>query len=171
MNKNISYCDLKQAFKKWKLGKSSSLDRTSKEMLNFGFQFLMKITIKAIQNNYGWSDWCKGSISSIFKADNRFNPDNYRGTCVIRRLRKLFFLVLNVRQNELLKVNNTINKCLIDLQKNNRTTDHTFPLKILLNKYAYNTNEGKFHSCFVDFRKAYDSLWHEGRASLQNYLE
>ena len=133
----------------------------------------MKITIKLfkiiVDAQVVPSDWCKGSISSIFKAEDRCNPDNYRGTCVIRRLSKLFLLILNARLNEFLEVNNTLNKCLIGLQKNNRTTDHIFPLKILLNKYVHNTNKGKSYSCFVDFRQL--MTLYGVRASLQNYLQ
>jgi hypothetical protein len=40
----------------------------------------------------------------------------------------------------------------------NRTADHVLTLKTLHDKYE---NE-KIYTCFVDFRKAVDSIWHQG---------
>ena len=39
--------------------------------------------------------------------------------------------------------------------------DQIFILKSLLNKYT-NVRNGKLYGCFVDFRKAFDSVWHKG---------
>ena len=44
---------------------------------------------------------------------------------------------------------------------NYRTTDHVFTLHTLIDKQT-NQNKGKVFSCFVDFKKAFDSIWHEG---------
>lgn len=44
----------------------------------------------------------------------------------------------------------------------NRTSDHIFTLKTLIDKYTLNSNKGKIYACFVDFKKAFDSIWHEG---------
>ena len=43
-----------------------------------------------------------------------------------------------------------------------RTTDHIFSLKTLCNKYVKGKKGGKVFVCFVDFKKAYDSIWHKG---------
>ena len=42
---------------------------------------------------------------------------------------------------------------------NNRTADHVFTLN--LDKHVHNHNE-KIYACFVDFKKAFDSVWHDG---------
>ena len=44
---------------------------------------------------------------------------------------------------------------------NNRTSDHIFTLRTLIDKYVHKHNS-KLYTCFIDFRKAYDSIWHEG---------
>ena len=44
---------------------------------------------------------------------------------------------------------------------NNRTADHVFTLQTLIDMYVHNHN-GKIYACFVDFRKAFDSVWHNG---------
>ena len=43
-----------------------------------------------------------------------------------------------------------------------QTTDNTFSLKTLINKYTRGVRNGKVYSCFIDLEKAYDSVWHEG---------
>jgi len=44
---------------------------------------------------------------------------------------------------------------------NHRTSDSLFILKTLITKYVLNKNK-KIYSCFVDLRKAFDTLWHNG---------
>ena len=44
----------------------------------------------------------------------------------------------------------------------NRTADHSLTLKTLHDKFI-NQNENKnIYACFVDFKKAFDSVWHQG---------
>ena len=43
----------------------------------------------------------------------------------------------------------------------NRTADHVFTLRTLIDKYVHYHKE-KAYAWFVDFRKAFDSVWHEG---------
>ena len=47
------------------------------------------------------------------------------------------------------------------LLPNNRTADHVFTLRTLINKYVHNHNK-KIYASFVDFKKAFDSVWHDG---------
>ena len=43
-----------------------------------------------------------------------------------------------------------------------RTADHILTLKSLHDKYITQSNNEKIYACFVDFRKAFDSVWHQG---------
>ena len=42
-----------------------------------------------------------------------------------------------------------------------RTTDHIFVLRTLAEKYLMHSNPEKLYACFVDFHKAYDSVWRQ----------
>ena len=46
-------------------------------------------------------------------------------------------------------------------RKKHSTTDHIYTLKSIVNKYVLR-QKSKLYCCFVDFRKAYDSVWREG---------
>ena len=45
--------------------------------------------------------------------------------------------------------------------RENRTSDHIFTLRTLIDKYAHKHNS-KIYACFIDFKKAFYSIWHEG---------
>ena len=51
---------------------------------------------------------------------------------------------------------------LLGFMEENRAPDHIFTLKSVVNKYVTNEKGKKLYSCFVDFRKAFDSVWHNG---------
>ena len=49
------------------------------------------------------------------------------------------------------------------LEKNHRTSDLNFVLKTIVDKYVLNANKGdKLFACFIDFKKAFDTVWHKG---------
>ena len=50
----------------------------------------------------------------------------------------------------------------IGFMPGSRTTDHTLILKTLHDKYVNQHKNGKIYACFVAFKKAFDSVWHEG---------
>ena len=84
-----------------------------------------------------------------------------RGICVSSCLGKLFCSILNQRLYLYLKENKILHTSQIGFLPENRTADHVFTLRTLIDKYVHYREE-KFYACFVDFRKAFDSVWHEG---------
>ena len=42
------------------------------------------------------------------------------------------------------------------------TSDHILTLKTIINKYVTDLKGKKHYSCFIDFKKAFDSVWHIG---------
>ena len=44
----------------------------------------------------------------------------------------------------------------------NRTADHALTIKTLHDKYVKQSEGGKIYTCFIDFKKAFDSVWHQG---------
>ena len=58
--------------------------------------------------------------------------------------------------------NNAIDRAQIGFMPKRRTTDHIFTFKTECNKYVKDKDGGKLFACFVNFNKAYDSIWHEG---------
>ena len=71
-------------------------------------------------------------------------------------------LALNEKLSNFIKVNELLNQTQIGFQKKRRTTNHVFTLKTITNKYLSAAPKGKLYTCFVDLKKAYESVWHEG---------
>ena len=108
------------------------------------------------------SKWCYDLIALIHKEGIKDDPNNYRGICIMNALLKILCTLLNNRLTTFCLNNNLIGREQIGFQKNNRTTDHILTLKALVNKYVGDQKGKKLYTCFVDFQKAFDSVWHKG---------
>ena len=104
--------------------------------------------------------WKIGFLSPIFKSDDSFDPSNYRGIAVTSCFGKLFTLIINRRFTEYIESNNLIKPHQIGFRQGYRTADHVFVLNTILNSYFKNGKS--VYACFVDFSKAYDTVWQNG---------
>ena len=129
----------------------------TKELI-FGFQILdLKDHLTASLKLYR----AKMALS-ITKSESESpdNPSNYRGISISSCLGKLFTSVINNRITEFVYTNHLIKFNQIGFRKGYRTADHVFVMKTLIDNYL---NKGKkLYLCFVDFAKAYDSVWRKG---------
>ena len=104
--------------------------------------------------------WAIGRIVSIHKKGDALDPANYRGITITSCLGKLFTNILNFRLCKFLEDNSLIREEQIGFRKGHRTTDHMFILKCIMDKYKKKRKQ--LYMCFIDFKKAYDSVWHAG---------
>ena len=77
---------------------------------------------------------CGSLFTSIYKSGGRSDPANYVGICVSSCLRKLF---LNQRLLEYIVSLNILHKSQIGFLPNNRTADHVFTLRTLIDKSTF----------------------------------
>ena len=104
------------------------------------------------------SQWCKGFIIPIFKNGDPMYPNNYRGITILNALSKLFNTIMNNRLKSYILKHRLVDQKQIGFKKGARTSDHMFVLKTLIDKYT--TKNGQLYTCFVDFKKAFDSVNH-----------
>ena len=69
--------------------------------------------------------------------------------------------LLNNRILSQVRQRNLINKNQTGFKEKHRTADNLLTLKNVVKKYV-TIGKGKIYACFIDFKKAYDSVWHEG---------
>ena len=105
--------------------------------------------------------WCLSLINPIHKQGPKPKPENYSGISIMNALLKVLSIMLNCRLNDFCENNNVINRGQLGFRKNNGTIDQVTTLKTIINKYVYD-NKKKLYTCFVDCKKAFDSIWHEG---------
>ena len=115
--------------------------------------------------------WCSGLVTPMFKSGGRNDPINYRRILwrgIVSNLRncsdvrsgfELFCSILNQRLMEHVNSLNTPHNSQIGFLPNNRTADDLLTLT-LINKYVH-CHQEKVYACFVDFRKAFDSVWRD----------
>ena len=72
-------------------------------------------------------------------------------------LLKILCIIMNNRLNSYCETKNLINKGQIGFRSKHRPTDHILTLRSVINKY-----DKKIYTCFIDFKKAFDSIWHKG---------
>ena len=104
--------------------------------------------------------WALGYLALIHTTGNPLSTDNYRGITINSCLGKLFNIILNTRLENVLAENKLIHESQIAYKKNSRPSDHIFVLRALTDKFVKCRKE-KLYACFVDFKKAFDSLNHK----------
>ena len=107
--------------------------------------------------------WTEGIIVPVYKQGSYTDPNNYRGITLNRCLGKLFCHVLNTRISNHLENRSFLIKEQAGFRKNFRTSDKIFILKTIVDKYIQkNGKMNKLYACFIDLKKAFDTVWHEG---------
>ena len=123
-----------------------------KSSLNELMPVYLQLFNKAFSSGTRPQNWCDGLITPIFKTGSKTDPSNYRGICISSCLGKLFCSILNQRLPEHVQSHNILHKSQIGFLAKNRTADHVFTLRTLVDKYV-KSHQTKVYACFVDFRK------------------
>ena len=165
LDNRIELKDVYKSISKLKNHKAAGLDSICNEMLKCSQMALgpcfLKIFNACLSDGQYPSCWSEGYITPLHKSDNTHDPSNYRGISITNAVGKLFNSILDARLDSYLTENSIIDKCQIGFTKKARTSDHMFVLKTLIDKYC-NKKDGNLFACFVDFRKAFDSVIHTG---------
>ena len=157
----ITMDELDKASYVLKLNKASGHDSISNEMI-LGFlevkpDLLVTLFNVVFSNNQKIDQWSLALISPIFKSGSKMDPGNYRGISVLSCLGKLFTSILNQRLLQYVIEKNILKKEQLGFIAGNRTSDAHITLNTLIQLYCHK-NGKRIHSCFVDFRKAFDSI-------------
>ena len=165
LDKNITNDEIIKASRRLKNHKAVGYDSICNEMIKCLVKTRFINVVRSLFNaiclkSYFPKLWKISYITLIFKDDDSFDPNNYRGISVSRCLGKLFTLILNERLIKFFNDKKVLSDCQIGFKRNYRTSDHIFILNTVLNSYF---SRGKrLYACFVDFSKAYDSVWRVG---------
>ena len=165
LNGPITEREIQDTITKLKNNKAEFSDKIKNEMIKAGLSSLMpmyKKLFNLVLNSGSFPDsWCQGLITPIFKSGKKEDPSNYRGICVASCLGKLFCSVLNHRLLSFVSEKKLLHPSQIGFLPGHRTADHVFTLRTLIDKHVSHRKE-PIYACFVDFKKAFDSIWHKG---------
>ncbi len=154
--------EVKKAILSSMTGKSYTDNLILNEMLRSGLGFILPSVTKSfniILNSQTFPDlWNIAYHVPLFKGGDVYNTNDYRGINITSCLGKIFNKTLNTS----LQTKIETDRKLLDNQSAYRsdysTTDQICILKSLLNKYI-NVKKCKLYGCFVDFCKAFDSVF------------
>ena len=164
LDKPFTIKEILGAIKRLKLHKASGIDIVSNDLIKATADIISPLLCSLfnsiLSTEYFPKQWCIGMIIPLYKSGEFDDPNNYRGISINSCISKLFTLILNDRFTEYLNVNNTIYYNQIGFRKGYRPADHVFTLKTLVDQ-AFHAKKD-LYVCFVDFRKAYDTVWRDG---------
>ena len=164
LNSNITFVEVKQMAKKLKTGKATGLDMINAELLkNLNDNFLQLFTSlfnKLLENGHFPEEWAIGIIVLIFKGGEKDNLDNYRGITLLSIFGKLFVGVLLDRLNKVVSEYHILCENQLAYRKGYQTSDHIFTLRAIIEN-TFQNKKGALYLCFVDFKKAFDSVDHK----------
>ena len=105
-----------------------------------------------------------GIIIPIFKNNGETNdPNCYRGITLMSCLSKLFTSVINNHLNKLIEGNKILNENQAGFRKGYSTIDNIFLVSSLINLMC--SKKKKLFCAFVDYQKAFHSIWREALSS------
>lgn len=97
-----------------------------------------------------------GIIHALYKGGDCTQFDNYRGITVGPVLAKVFVMILESRISQWVETNDLRAKGQAGFRKDFRTTDNLFILRTLTEQARF--QKKKLYTCFVDFKKAFDTV-------------
>ena len=159
LNEPISIEETENTLKGLKLGKSVAEDLISNEMLRTTNSLVLKAMTSLFNHCLlsGRYPWHTSVITPIHKSGDLYDPDNYRAITVGSCLGKTFSTIL---LNRLILFKDTYCKdpsSQLGFSKGAQTNDHILTLKTIIDKYR-KIHRKKLFACFVDFKKAFDTI-------------
>lgn len=166
-NESITLKEITSAIHALKCNTSVGFDCISNEMLKNCSTNMLQCICKLFNLIYESGkypvEWTESIIKPLFKAGSETDPNNYRGISISSCLSKLFSRVLYNRMDKFVTEHNILTESQIGFRKTYRPTDHIFTLKSIIDKYL--RSKDRVYSCFVDLRKAFDTVWREAMSA------
>ena len=130
---------------------------------------LCKLFNECLEVDKGVYPWNTTVITPLFKKGDVYDPDCYRAIAVGSNLGKTFSQILLDRlvKSRAIHFPDTANQ--LGFCKGAQTVDHIFTLNTCIEKYVQ-VKRSRLYTCFVDFRKAFESIPREALLhKLKNY--
>ena len=165
MNGSITENEVIDAIKNLKNGKAPGLDEVVNEYIKTTSDYFIPLYTRLfniiLDNGIIPESWTNGVIQAIYKnKGDPTDPDSYRAITLISNLGKLFTSILNVRLARFAEYIELITKSQAGFRKGFSTTDNLFCLYALIQIYLCSGK--KLYCTFVDFKKAFDTVWRVG---------
>ena len=162
LDEEISREEIINGIDKLKKGKAGGIDDISPELIQTCkgrlIEFLFKLFNSMYNSSYFPIQWAKAIVVPLYKKGEVNSPDNYRGISLLSMTSKIFTGILNKRLYSWSEDNDKINIEQAGFRRSHSTIDHIFTLHSMISNCLYGRRRSKFYVCFVDFKKAFDTV-------------
>ena len=155
-----------------KSGKSVEIDDVKNEIIKHCLQNkkiveAVEIFSNRIIDHCAYPElWKKGTIKPVHKKNSTGKEIYYRGISLSSCLTKFFDNLILNRLSSCFEKLNIFNSHVMRFRPGMRTVNNVMALKTLIEK-QFGKHE-KLYCCFVDFSKAFDSVWRNGLLAKMN---
>ena len=166
----LSKDEIRCAINHMKTGKSPGIDMiTAEEIIasgETGVQTMYNLCRQIWEEERFPEEWRQSIIIPIFKKKDKLICDNYRGISLLCHAEKLIASVILQRIKP--RTEEILSEAQAGFRQGRSTIDQLLSLRLLAEKY----NEvGKdLFLCYVDFQKAFDSVWRRGLWQVMRHL-
>ena len=156
--------ELHDCIKRLKRNKSAGIDGILSEMVKDGGDVLhscLLVIFNLMLVSHFPKQLSVGLITAVYKSGDKSDMSNYRGITAGSVIAKLFAMILDHRIAVWAEDEGIKGKGQAGFRKDFRTTDNIFALKALIDKQKQTRQGktcGKLYCCFVDFKKAFDTV-------------
>ncbi|KAK3109114.1 hypothetical protein FSP39_023343 [Pinctada imbricata] len=165
LNEAITEKEIDDSIRNLKNNKAKGYDDVSNEYIKYSANTFMPLYVKLFNLilNTGIipKGWGYGIIHPIYKKKgDPQNPESYRPITLTSALGKVFTSIIDTRLRLFANSHEIISMAQAGFRKGFSTTDNIFCLYSFIQLYL---NTGKKLFCtFIDFRKAFDTVWRIG---------
>ena len=149
------------AIKHLKVGKSAGPDNLIPEFFKRSIHIILPVLNKLFNrpflNGYFPPCWSKSILVPLHKKGDINNTENYRGICLLDVLGKIFTSIINRRVTFFVNLYSKISEAQFGFREGYSTVDNAFILNSIIERYLAK-KKGKIYVCFVDFKRAFDSV-------------
>ena len=154
--------EVEEAIRRLPTGKSPGADNIPAELLKYGGDDLANVLTalcKKIWETKKWPvEWTRSLIIPLPKKGNLRQCQNYRTISLISHASKIMLrVILNRLQKE---AEEHLAEEQAGFRAGRSTVEQIFNCRIMMEKHLQHQRE-LFHN-FIDFKKAFDRVWHEG---------
>ena len=154
--------EVEEAIKTLQDGKSPGVDNIPAEMLKYGGEDLVTVLTAICQkilDEKKWpQEWTQSLVIPLPKKGNLKLCQNYRTISLISHPSKIMLRILLNRLKA--KSEEILAEEQAGFRKGRSTVEQIFNCRLLIEKYIQH-QQSLFHN-FIDFKKAFDRVWHEG---------
>ena len=165
LNENITEYEIEDSIKNLKNNKAKGYDGVSNEYIKHSANKFMPLYIKLfnliLETGIIPKAWGYGIIHPIYKKKgDPKSPKSYRPITLTSALGKVFTSIIDTRLRIFANSHEIISMAQAGFRKGYSTTDNIFCLYCFIQLYL-NTGS-KLFCTFIDFRKAFDTVWRIG---------